>query len=294
MAGIFFRPWLDKTEAFQKLIKENNEVFFTKLFEENYKKDDTFFKKTGLANENDVNAYKKYNLILDNILADTSKSNEDIELAKRAKKFNSNYIIFFELNDKIKDFFKNKYYKEQADQYLKNLDQLDVSEFETLNNDRVSLKDKILLYEKKSCELKSILDKLKQKAKDNNSALSSIYNNLKKEYPIPYLQEVISKMSKNLDSYNSESLNCNQNEILQKWKKLSLKKNNNFITNWTMRLIKFLILPFLSVFIFAQTKIENATKSFNDKDYSKVIEILENESINDYRVLFFLNIRNLS
>mgnify|MGYP003588177670 FL=1 len=206
----------DKTEAFQKLIKENNEVFFTKLFEENYKKDDTFFKKTGLANENDVNAYKKYNLILDNILADTSKSNEDIELAKRAKKFNSNYIIFFELNDKIKDFFKNKYYKEQADQYLKNLDQLDVSEFETLNNDRVSLKDKILLYEKKSCELKSILDKLKQKAKDNNSALSSIYNNLKKEYPIPYLQEVISKMSKNLDSYNSESLNCNQNEILQK------------------------------------------------------------------------------
>ena len=41
----------DKTEAFQKLIKENNEVFFTKLFEENYKKDDTFFKKTGLANE---------------------------------------------------------------------------------------------------------------------------------------------------------------------------------------------------------------------------------------------------
>ena len=125
-------------------------------------------------------------------------------------------MIFFELNDKIKDFFKNKYYKEQADQYLKNLDQLDVSEFETLNNDRVSLKDKILLYEKKSCELKSILDKLKQKAKDNNSALSSIYNNLKKEYPIPYLQEVISKMSKNLDSYNSESLNCNQNEILQK------------------------------------------------------------------------------
>ena len=85
-----------------------------------------------------------------------------------------------------------------------------------MNNDRVSLKDKILLYEKKSCELKSILDKLKQKAKDNNSALSSIYNNLKKEYPIPYLQEVISKMSKNLDSYNSESLNCNQNEILQK------------------------------------------------------------------------------
>ena len=55
-----------------------------------------------------------------------------------------------------------------------------------------------------------------------------------------------------------------------------------------MRLIKFLILPFLSVFIFAQTKIENATKSFNDKDYSKVIEILENESINDYRVLFLM------
>lgn len=206
----------NKTESLQKLIKKNNEIFFTKLFEENYKNNLIFFKNTGLANENDINAYEKYNLILDNILEDVTKSKEDIELAQKAKKFNSNYIIFFELNEKIKDFFKNKYDKEQADQYLKNLDQLDVSEFETLNNDRVSLKDKILLYEKKSCELKSILDKLKQKAKDNNSALSSIYNNLKKEYPIPYLQEVISKMSKNLDSYNSESLNCNQNEILQK------------------------------------------------------------------------------
>ena len=214
----------DKTEAFQKLIKENNEVFFTKLFEENYKKDDTFFKKTGLANENDVNAYEKYNLILDNILEDVTKSKEDIELAQKAKKFNSNYIIFFELNEKIKDFFKNKYDKEKANEFLKDLDQLDISEFETLNSDKVSLKDKILLYEKKSCELKLNLDKLKEKAKDNNSALSSIYNSLKKEYTFPYLQDLITKMSKNLDSYNSESLNCIQNETKQEVKESSTKK----------------------------------------------------------------------
>ena len=213
----------DKTEAFQKLIKENNEVFFTKLFEENYKKDDTFFKKTGLANENDVNAYKKYNLILDNILEDVTKSKEDIELAQKAKKFNSNYIIFFELNEKIKDFFKNKYDKEKANEFLKDLGQLDISEFETLNNDKVSLQDKILLYEKKSCELKLNLDKLKEKAKDNNSALSSIYNSLKKEYTFPYLQDIITKMSKNLDSYNSESLNCIQNETKQEAKESSAK-----------------------------------------------------------------------
>ena len=176
-----------------------------------------------MANENDINAYEKYNLILDNILEDVTKSKEDIELAQKAKKFNSNYIIFFELNEKIKDFFKNKYDKEKANEFLKDLGQLDISEFETLNNDKVSLQDKILLYEKKSCELKLNLDKLKEKAKDNNSALSSIYNSLKKEYTFPYLQDIITKMSKNLDSYNSESLNCIQNETKQEAKESSAK-----------------------------------------------------------------------
>ena len=214
----------NKTESLQKLIKKNNEIFFTKLFEENYKKNINFFKNTGLANENDINAYEKYNLILDNILEDVTKSKEDIELAQKAKKFNSNYIIFFELNEKIKDFFKNKYDKEKANEFLKDLDQLDISEFETLNSDKVSLKDKILLYEKKSCELKLNLDKLKEKAKDNNSALSSIYNSLKKEYTFSYLQDIITKMSKNLDSYNSESLNCIQNETKQEVKESSTKK----------------------------------------------------------------------
>ena len=214
----------NKTESLQKLIKKNNEIFFTKLFEENYKNNLIFFKNTGLANENDINAYEKYNLILDNILEDVTKSKEDIELAQKAKKFNSNYIIFFELNEKIKDFFKNKYDKEKANEFLKDLDQLDISEFETLNSDKVSLKDKILLYEKKSCELKLNLDKLKEKAKDNNSALSSIYNSLKKEYTFSYLQDIITKMSKNLDSYNSESLNCIQNETKQEVKESSTKK----------------------------------------------------------------------
>ena len=94
----------------------------------------------------------------------------------------------------------------------------------TKNSDKVSLKDKKKKKKKKSCELKLNLDKLKEKAKDNNSALSSIYNSLKKEYTFSYLQDIITKMSKNLDSYNSESLNCIQNETKQEVKESSTKK----------------------------------------------------------------------
>ena len=58
-----------------------------------------------------------------------------------------------------------------------------------------------------------------------------------------------------------------------------------------MKLIKFLILPFLSVLVFAQTatdkKLITAGNYYKNKEYSQVIETLKNESPSDYRVLFF-------
>ena len=58
-----------------------------------------------------------------------------------------------------------------------------------------------------------------------------------------------------------------------------------------MKLIKFLILPFLSVLVFAQTatdkKLITAGNYYKNKEYNQVIETLKNESSSDYRVLFF-------
>lgn len=58
-----------------------------------------------------------------------------------------------------------------------------------------------------------------------------------------------------------------------------------------MRLIKFLILPFFSVFFLAQTttdkKLIIAANYYKNKGYTQVIETLKNESTSDYRVLFF-------
>ena len=72
------------------IIRDNNIVFFDELFENKYKKNPDYFNNTELNTENDVYKFKNSIVFLKNIIEDTSKSKDDIELAKKA-------IIFSEI-----------------------------------------------------------------------------------------------------------------------------------------------------------------------------------------------------
>ncbi|MGV4413229.1 hypothetical protein [Chryseobacterium sp. T1] len=204
-------PVKEKKEEFdyQRIIKNNNEIFFTKLFEKNYKDNQTLFSTRGLSKEIDTVAYHNYNVVLDNIIADTSKTKEDQELAKKSIRFNIAYIKLYKLNLDAQTVFDKRYDEELSSKLLKNLELIDLKEFEQLAKTKDLLTEKVEAYSSKTCELKDQLDKYQKLASDNSQNIPAAkYNSLKEKYDYPYLQGLITKMAKDYKSYNSGLLPC--------------------------------------------------------------------------------------
>ena len=124
------------------VIRDNNIVFFDELFENKYKKNPDYFNNTELNTENDVYKFKNSIVFLKNIIEDTSKSKEDIELAKKAIVFSELYIKFYELRESHKDFFYKKYDSKIADKYVEELSKINVDDFNKLliESEKVHLK----------------------------------------------------------------------------------------------------------------------------------------------------------
>lgn len=217
----------NEIKRLKEIIKDNNVVFFDELFENKYKKNNDYFNNTGLSNENDIYKFKNSVVFLKNIIEDNSKSIEDIELAKRAIKFNELYINFFELRDSYKDFFDKKYDGKVAGKYLEELSKINIDDFKKLNENKKQIIDDIKNYENSTCLLKNRIESL---LNNKNVSKDEVFKNkilhFKKDYnkEFKYLQRIILETSKNPNDYNSESLNCIQNETKQEVKETSTKK----------------------------------------------------------------------
>lgn len=196
----------DVEKKYQTILADNNRVFFDEIFETKYKKSPQYLSQTILGKEDDTSKFKNYNVVLANIINDSSKNNEDKQLAVLVTDFNNKYISFFNLREEYKDFYTKKYDSAIAAKYAADLTNLKLTGFDALNKQKDEMLTAIEDYKSKTCELKEKLDKLKVLAKLDNAALASQYTQIKKSYTFPYLQKVITDMSKNLSSYNEGSL----------------------------------------------------------------------------------------
>ena len=211
----------------KEIIKDNNKVFFDELFENKYKKNPDYFNNTKLNTENDVYKFKNSNVFLKNIIEDNSKSKEDIELAKNAIKFNETYIKFYELREFYKDFFDKKYDSKAAEKYTEELSKINVDDYKNLNENKLQILNDIKNYENSTCLLKNRIEALlNNKNVPRDEVLKNKILNFKIDYnkDFKYLQKIILDTGKNTNSYNSESLNCIQNEMKQEVKESSTKK----------------------------------------------------------------------
>ena len=208
------------------VIRDNNIVFFDELFENKYKKNPDYFNNTELNTENDVYKFKNSIVFLKNIIEDTSKSKEDIELAKKAIVFSELYIKFYELRESHKDFFYKKYDSKIADKYVEELSKINVDDFNKLKDNKKQIIDDIKNYENSSCHLKNRIETLlNNKNVSRDEVLKNKILNFKNDYKkdFKYLQKIILDTGKNPNSYNSESLKCIQNETKQEAKESSAK-----------------------------------------------------------------------
>ena len=208
------------------IIRDNNIVFFDELFENKYKKNPDYFNNTELNTENDVYKFKNSIVFLKNIIEDTSKSKDDIELAKKAIIFSELYIKFYELRESHKDFFYKKYDSKIADKYVEELSKINVDDYKKLNENKLQILNDIKNYENSTCLLKNRIEALlNNKNVPRDEVLKNKILNFKIDYKkdFKYLQKIILDTGKNTNSYNSESLNCIQNETKQEAKESSAK-----------------------------------------------------------------------
>ena len=217
----------NEIKSLKDVIRDNNIVFFDELFENKYKKNPEYFNNTELNTENDVYKFKNSNVFLKNIIEDNSKSKEDIELAKNAIKFNEIYIKFYELRELYKDFFDKKYDSEVADKYVEELSKINVDDYKKLNENKQQIINDIKNFENSTCLLKNRIEALlNNKNVPRDEVLKNKILNFKNDYKkdFKYLQKIILDTGKNPNNYNSESLNCIQNETKQEVKESSTKK----------------------------------------------------------------------
>ena len=217
----------NEIKSLKDVIRDNNIVFFDELFENKYKKNPEYFNNTELNTENDVYKFKNSNVFLKNIIEDNSKSKEDIELAKNAIKFNEIYIKFYELRELYKDFFDKKYDSEVADKYVEELSKINVDDYKKLNENKQQIINDIKNFENSTCLLKNRIEALlNNKNVPRDEVLKNKILNFKNDYKkdFKYLQKIILDTGKNPNNYNSESLNCTQNETKQEVKESSTKK----------------------------------------------------------------------
>lgn len=193
-------------KKYQSILADNNRVFFDEIFETKYKKNPQYLLTTTLGKDDDTSKFKNYNVVLANIINDSSKSGEDKKLAIAATVFNKQYISFFNLREQYKDFYTKKYDSATAVKYAADLSALNLTDYDGLNKQKSEMLSSIHEYKLKSCELKDKLNKLKVFAKADNAVLASQYAQIKKGYNIPYLQKIITDMSKDLSSYKEDSL----------------------------------------------------------------------------------------
>ena len=216
----------NEIKSLKDVIRDNNIVFFDELFENKYKKNPEYFNNTELNTENDVYKFKNSNVFLKNIIEDNSKSKEDIELAKNAIKFNEIYIKFYELRELYKDFFDKKYDSQVADKYVEELSKINVDDYKKLNENKQQIINDIKNFENSTCLLKNRIEALlNNKNVPRDEVLKNKILNFKNDYKkdFKYLQKIILDTGKNPNSYNSESLNCVQNETKQEAKESSAK-----------------------------------------------------------------------
>ncbi len=131
------------------------------------------------------------------------------------------------LRELYKDFFDKKYDSEVADKYVEELSKINVDDFNKLKDNKKQIIDDIKNYENSSCHLKNRIETLlnnKNVSRDEvlKNKILNFKNDYKKEFK--YLQNIILETSKYPNNYNSESLNCIQNEMKQEVKESSTKK----------------------------------------------------------------------
>lgn len=208
----------------KKIITETNTTFLKEIFINKYMLNKNYFKETDLETEDNTIKFKNSNSLINSILFDVSSTAEEKRMGIKAKAFNENFLVLFEIREKV---LKQKYNKEKVDSAILDIDKLPILENDwKLELTKIKISNALKNYVKNTCLLKSFLDKY-MKADQKSPALQQLYTKLEKDdhyKEYPYLIKVIKEIKTNLNSYTNDVLEpCTDEGIKDK----KVEENDN-------------------------------------------------------------------
>lgn len=212
--------------ALKKIIKETNTTFLREIFDNKYIKNETYFKDTDLANEDNTKKFENSNILINSIKVDET-NREVIEVCIKAINFNNNYLKLFEIRETV---LNKKYDELKINEAIKSIENLaKIDSDSNLNKTKIKISDLLKSYKENTCLLKSILNKLKTNI--DQKSLTPTYVKLEKDVHFkdyPYLVSVISEMRKNTISYTNDDLEpCEEVKVVSETvTKDSIEKKN--------------------------------------------------------------------
>jgi hypothetical protein len=192
-------------EYLKSVIKTNNEVFLTEVFQNKYTAE--YFKEADLEIADKSTIIYKSNVLINSIRVGANKELRDS--LKKAQSFNDNYAKLFEIRQKVLDV---KYDSSNVKKALLTIDSLPILDSSSaLNITKKKIRHLLQEYHTRTCELRTKLDKLFL-AKDQK-VLGQLYNDYEKNPAFmhyKYLVAVISRMKADPKTYNTDLLQpCN-------------------------------------------------------------------------------------
>jgi hypothetical protein len=209
----------------KKIIKETNTTFLREIFDNKYIKNESYFKDTDLANEDNTKKFENSNILINSIKVDES-NREVLDVCNKAINFNNNYLKLFEIRETI---LNTKYDSKVIDaiKIIGSLPELDLDS--KLHNTKTKILDLLKNYKENTCLLKSSLEKLKTNM--DQKSLAPTYLKLEKDVRFkdyPYLVSIISEMRINMNSYTNDDLQpCEEVKKIEEVKVPETVKKDN-------------------------------------------------------------------
>lgn len=188
----------------KKIIKETNGAFLREIFDNKYIKNESYFKDTDLANDDNTKKFENSNVLINSIIVD-ELDDETLKVCKYALDFNKNYLKLFEIR---KSVLSEKYNEAKYNEAISEIEKLPVLEPDNnLDKTKKRITNLLKNYLENTCLLKTKLDSYKKA--DQSPIMKQKYAALEKDAhykDYPYLIQVIRNIKTNVTNYSKEDL----------------------------------------------------------------------------------------
>jgi hypothetical protein len=188
----------------KKIIQDINKTILREIFDNKYIKNESYFKDTDLANDDNTKKFENSNVLINSIMVD-ELDDETLKVCKYALDFNKNYLKLFDIR---KSVLSEKYNEDKYNEAISEIEKLPVLESDNnLDKTKKRITNLLKNYLENTCLLKTKLDSYKKA--DQSPIMKQKYTALEKDdhyKDYPYLIQVIRNIKANVTNYSKEGL----------------------------------------------------------------------------------------